>query len=205
MILGIDLDGCAYPFVQNFLQYCRDSGIDVPDDYAPDNWLFYEDLGLNLDQFKALIEQGIVDRQMFINDKYGHLDYPEPGFTTTMVKLRSMGHHIHIVTHRNAKGAARQTLEWFDRYGVPTDAVHFVRDKTIVRVDLMIEDSPGNFFESVDSGIPCVLFDQPWNRFVEQATRVYDWDEYFQLVKEYEAGEIRWSVDRFIDKKLEEV
>ena len=196
MILGIDLDGCAYPFVKNFLQYCKDSGIEVPEDYQPTHWNFYEDLGLNLDQFKGTIEAGIADRQMFVNDKHTHLDFPEPGFTSVMVKLRARGHHMHVVTHRNAKGAARQTLDWFERYGVPTDAVHFVRDKSVVRVDLMIEDSPGNFYDLVNSGIPTVLMDQPWNQNVN-ATRVNDWHDYLELVNSIESGKLIWHLNKF--------
>ena len=197
MILGIDLDGCAYDFVKNFLRFSSENGYQVPDNYIPDNWLFYEDLGMNLEQFVATIEAGVAAKKIFINDAPG-MDYPTAGFTTTMVKLRGKGHKIHVVTHRNAKGAARQTLEWMDKYGVPTDATHFVRDKTVVHVDVLIEDSPGNYYDSVDAGIPCILMDQPWNQLVTGVTRVHDWAEYWEVIESIENGELEWNLTQYV-------
>ena len=201
MKLGIDLDGCAYPFLKNFLAYCKEIGIEVPEDFIATQWLFYEDLGLNQDQFLSIIEEGIAAKKMFINS--GFMDMPEPGFSNTMIHLRAKGHKVHIVTHRNAKGAAHQTLDWLDTYKIPTDALHFVRDKSDVRVDLMIEDSPGNYFDCVDAGIPCVIFNQPYNEFVPNATRVYDWDDYYRLVLAMDAGTIEWNLTQFVTEELQ--
>ena len=211
MRLGIDLDGCAYPFVKNFLAFARESGVEVPEGFTPTHWFFYEDLGLNQDQFLTIIEEGVAQKKMFINKPLVRdegivhedevMDLPEAGFINVMRHLKGMGHQIHIVTHRNVKGAARQTLEWLELYGIPTDAVHFVRDKSMVRVDLMIEDSPDNYFDLVDSGIPCVIFDQPYNRQLDSATRVGDWYEYYKLVQKIEAEELEWFLNRFVDPK----
>lgn len=191
MILGIDLDGCAYPFLKNFVAYAKEIGVDVPEDWTPSHWNFFEDFGLTVEQFVAIMEQGVAEKKMFINS--GFMDMPEPGFSNVMIKLRGEGHKIHIVTHRNVKGAARQTLEWMDIYKIPTDAIHFVRDKTVVGVDLLVDDSPDNYYASASAGIPCVLYDQPYNQFVSRATRVADWHEYYELVQLINRGELVWS------------
>lgn len=195
MILGIDLDGCAYPFVKNFTAYARQRGYEIPEDFVAKRWNFFEDLGLNIREFGDLIVEGIADEKVFI-DLESDSDFPAPGFYTALTKLREDRHNIHIITHRSMKGAQTMTIRWLEFYGITFDALHFIEDKTVVKVDLLVEDSPINYERSIRANIPCIIFRQPYNEHLD-ATFLEDWSEFPGFVNRVSDGEMVWSETKF--------
>lgn len=200
MIIGVDLDGCAYNFVDNFLHYLRSNNwfnlnnyTDPGDNYKPTHWNFFTDFGVGEDEFGDIMAEGIREGYVFL-DPIGFKDLPMLGCTAVLRKFRRQGHSVHIITHRSFRnGATAQTVAWLKRYGVPFDALHFVKDKTVVDVDLLLEDSPNNYIASVKAKIPCVLMAHQYNEHLTAATRVADWHEFRELVEQVSAKELIWN------------
>jgi len=186
MIVGVDLDSTVYPFIQNYMEFIRAEELfDVPEGYVPDRWSFYEDLGMTFQDFTASLERGASEGKIFKGD--GFNDMPYAGFSHVVRNLRSEGHHIHIITHRNVKHAVGLTMEWLDSYGISFgthfDAIHFVQDKTLVNVDILIDDSQANYYAATKLGQCCAIYTQPWNAHVNSEFRVNDWADVDQLVR----------------------
>lgn len=209
MNIGIDLDGCAFDFVQNFLYYLREINwfelnnyIDPGPDYMPSHWDFFTDFGVATEEFGDVMAEGIRDGYVFLDPK-GFKDLPILGCTAVLRKFRRHGHTVHIVTHRSFRnGAVEQTVTWLKKYGIPFDALHFVQDKTVVEVDLLLEDSPENYIASVEAKIPCVLMAHKYNEHFASATRASSWHEFMELVEKINAKELHWDGYGFTDESF---
>lgn len=189
MKLGIDVDGVMYDFVDSWLnapttiEYMMDKGIPYPDDPAFHTWDDWERMGFTLQGFLETCVRGVDDGVIF---RYGA---PFDGVVDVIEALRDEGHAIHIITHRTfGKKSVQNTMEWFNEYEIPFDTFTFAEDKTIVGVDLLLDDRDKNYEQSVKEGIPCVLMDRDWNQHVKFAPRVSDWYEFHEYVHEFEKG-----------------
>jgi uncharacterized HAD superfamily protein len=66
--------------------------------------------------------------------------------------------------------------------------LHHEYDKTIFkgRIDVMVEDSESNAYKMAEVGIPVILIDRPWNRYLDDHAlikRVYNWKQIVQEVE----------------------
>lgn len=71
-------------------------------------------------------------------------------------------------------------------HGIEFDTITFAEDKTIVGVDLLLDDRDVNYEVSIKEGIPCVLMDRDWNRHVIGAPRVKDWYDFYDYVNAFD-------------------
>jgi len=91
---------------------------------------------------------------------------PKRGAKDGLRTLRGMGYEIIIVTNRpSSEDTVEWTKSWLDENGLPYDEFRSTADtsKTVVGVDVLIDDHDRNVVEFLEDGRPAVLFDQPWN------------------------------------------
>lgn len=158
--VGIDLDGVVYDFAAGLLAAMRIFGMDTRPCSPPTRWEFYLDWGLTLEEFKAVCHAG-VDRGII----FTHGD-PFKGARDALVSLRNAGHTLHIVTDRNwgTQGRAEAaTRAYLDAHDLPFDSLTFSADKTVARVDFMVDDKPGNYDALRLAGVRTWLLTRPWN------------------------------------------
>ena len=211
MKLGIDLDGVIYPFNKQWENYVRgwyttcqrDYGIpDIPQ-WARDlmirfpkelprighNWKFYEALGLSDEDFGTICHQGVDEGYIF------WVGEPYPGARPILERLRKEGHTIHIITHRFfGRKSVVATEEWLTDNEIPFDTLTFAKDKSIVGVDLLVDDLWTNL-DAMSYNCFRVLMNQTWNRvshIPNYRTGLYDHRLYHlsklpELVREVEA------------------
>lgn len=181
MKLGIDLDGVVFPFAENFKQYCltRPRSVNVPVDATVETWDFFRDWGMTVEEFVAICDEGVDDGYIFYEAE------PIPGSVETLQALHRQGHTIHVITHRmfGSKSFAN-THDWLVDYKVPFTSVTFAKDKTFAAMDVLLDDRVENYEASVRAGIPALVFDQPWNRHLEDAERVRGWSDFYDWVQE---------------------
>lgn len=163
MKIGIDLDGVCYDFVAAFRSYAHER-FDVPYETMPQavSWDFpVHDWGWDMETFLSRFHQGVTEGDIF------WVGAPYKGVAAGIRQLREQGHEVHIVTHRENVGAPGTavvtTARWLAFWGVEYDALHFVRDKTLVAVDVFIEDNVKNFQALWEHGVPSFLRNQPYN------------------------------------------
>ena len=167
MRVGVDLDGVGHIFERGFAAsllahggwgYTR-SAVDLLYGEAQ-SWTFYEDLGLNLEEFTATCNYG-ADEGILFN---GHV---HDGFVDALARIKAAGHEVHIITDRaygsTPEASRRITRLWLHELGVEYDSLTFSSDKTCVPTDFFIEDKPSNYDALVAAGVYCYLVNRPWN------------------------------------------
>lgn len=160
--VGIDLDGVCYNFENSVRQYLVDKrGHDAASLPDPIGWNIDEQWGMTRQQFKDHCHKGVNWGIIF------GVGAPYPGTVEGFAQLRAAGHSIHIVTARsygNPGMSALNTQEWLDDYGLEFDTITYSHDKTIVNVDVMIDDRAENLIDLRNAGMTAVAMDRPWNR-----------------------------------------
>lgn len=182
--LGIDLDGVCYDFTDSFVYYLKtidwfnSNGVPEPDDgYAAPKWDFFEDWGITGREFAALCDDG-VDAGIIFN-----VGDPFPDCIESLNLLKKEGHSIHVITHRMfGERSVHNTMDWINRHDLQFDSISFAEDKSIIGVDLLVDDYEGNWRTSLAQGIPCVIMDRPWNRHLLEAERVFGWQDFVHYV-----------------------
>lgn len=197
MRLGLDVDGVMYNFTEAWLYapttlaYMRRNGIEFPEDPDFHKWDDWKRMGFTLEGFLETCEAGVDDEYIFRVGK------PDEGVRDVVEALKDDGHTIHVITHRMfGKKSVQNTVEWFQEYEIPFDTITFAEDKTIVGVDLLLDDRDINYEQSLQQDIPCVLMDRDWNQHVKFAPRVSDWYEFHEYVQQMEIDLLRSEVEK---------
>lgn len=178
MRLGIDLDGCCYDFHGAMRRYLTQrKGYAASELPEPDRWNVWDCWGLDRQEWQTLFVQGVAEGVLFRQgDTY-------PDVAWTIDRLRAAGHTIHIVTDRDVHpAAASSTTRWLADQAIPYDTLTFSSDKTVVPVDVFIEDSPDNARTLEDAGVQVLLMDRPWNRGEHVGQRVHGWGSVYDEV-----------------------
>ena len=98
--------------------------------------------------------------------EHGHeLFYESPalaGAPEAVKRLREMGNQIFIISYQKTLSNKIDTLKWLEKNGIEYDGVCFVKDKTIVHLDYLIDDNDWNFIKcNCRNG---VIVTAPYNR-----------------------------------------
>lgn len=185
MRIGIDLDGVCYDFTGNLRKWCVDSGRYTIDqlqggghDDPDSSWNFFKDCwNWTTKEFLTNCDDAVNDGYLF---RHGE---PFPGTKNAFSAIHEHGHSIHIVTNRSFGDLSPQnTIEWLHEHDLPYDSITFAADKTVVNLDLMIDDYEKNFIDMTNHGVRVYLQDRPWNRHVETSLRVHTWDDFLAEV-----------------------
>lgn len=168
--VGIDLDGVCYDFSASVRAYLDTLG-GLPHYPAVTRWEFYEDWGLDLAGFLDVCHDGVDAGVIFTHGE------PYPNTAEAFARIKAAGHSIHVITDRSfGKGGASEaaTRAWLDCHGLPFDSLTFSADKTVVRIDTMVDDKPDNYHALEAVGVDARLLSRPWNMHVPNAKRVLD-------------------------------
>lgn len=176
--VGIDLDGVCYDFAGSLKAYLMDIG--HKSSYGdPMRWEFYEDWGLTLGEFLDHCHAGADAGYVFaVGD-------PLPSVQEAFERIKTAGHSIHVVTDRSfgQPGTSEAaTISWLKRHGLHYDTITFASDKTIARVDVMVDDKPENYHALTAAGVDAYMLTRPWNQHVEGAQRVFDLLHYAEAI-----------------------
>lgn len=173
MRVGVDLDGVCYDFAASVREYLCNRVRSHQHRACPDatRWEFYEDWGLSLAAFLDTCHDAVNAGVIF-----SHGD-PYPNTAEAFSWIKAAGHSIHIVTDRSFgyPGTSQYaTCRWLARHGLPYDTITYTADKTIAKVDVMVDDKPENYHALTAAGVDTYLLTRAWNQHVEGAKRVLD-------------------------------
>lgn len=160
--IGIDLDGVCYDFSASVREYLVNYAASHRLEATPPatRWEFYEDWGLDFDGFVATCHDGVDAGIVFSHGE------PYPNTAEAFARIKAAGHTIHVVTDRSfgSNGASEAaTRTWLDCHGLPFDSLTFSADKTVVRLDAMIDDKLANYDALEAAGVDAYLLSRPWN------------------------------------------
>lgn len=186
MRVGSDVDGCWDNFGEGVHEALRMRGLGHLWKSGPTKkaiWNFFEEWGWSFAEFKELVDWG-VDQGIIFS---GHW---REGGLEALGRILSMGHELIIITDRSwgskPENSERNTIEAFARAGIEYDELHFTADKTIVPVDVMVEDRLENYDALVAKGTPTFLINRPWNEVPggDARRRINSMQDYADIIEE---------------------
>ena len=152
MRVGVDADGVCYDFISAMRAYLKVAGVGDGIYCEPDRWNVWECWGMTHREWADQLRQGVADGVLF---RHGAVHEDAKG---VLEALRMEGHTIHIVTDRNVHTTAHSsTALWLDEAKIPYDTLTFAADKTVVNVDVFIEDSVANAQALEAAGVQVLL------------------------------------------------
>lgn len=181
-VLGVDLDGVCADFYAGLRPIAAQwLGVDIgtlPDrvSWGLPEWGVDEAPG----GYEALHRFAVTQRRLFLELP------PMAGAPQALRKLSDAQVRIRIITHRLLikyfhQTAARQTIEWLDRYDILYWDLCFMQEKAAVGADLYIEDSPANIEQLRAEEQTVIVFTNSTNEHLE-GPRAADWEEVVEMV-----------------------
>lgn len=75
-----------------------------------------------------------------------------------------------------------QTVDWLKKYAVPHESLTFTKDKTIVDVDVFVEDSAKNVQELAAAGVLTFMVSRAHNAKYVYSPRVKSLSEFADII-----------------------
>lgn len=186
MKIGVDLDGPVYQFEKCLWDWrWSDWEGEVPPLPQTKTWNFFEEPGWDstLDDYLRWCHEASEAGHLFNSQP------PHPGAVEGIQGLKEDGHSIHIMTYRMFPGAIANTEAFLRKWDIPFDTISWTKDKTLVPVEIMIEDNVENAQALTDAGTIAVIVDRPWNQEWDgyrvgnyEGPREQDWEQFIDLV-----------------------
>lgn len=185
MRVGSDADGVFYGFreVHSAFEVGRGNA-HCALELAADHWDYFEGWEMNLDEWLTSYAEG-VDAGVIL-----WTGEPLPGAIETYQAIRDAGHSIHIGTDIFVgKEPEKARLHWLETTGFPYDTLTVTKDKTVLDVDIFLEDRLENADAVNASGTLCYLINRPWNQVPggDDRPRIDRIEEYYDKVMEHAA------------------
>jgi 5'(3')-deoxyribonucleotidase len=131
-------------------------------------------LGMTVDdvkEFKTEMSFPLIEKELHVSAstyffqqraKELFLDAPAyPRVTEDIACLKEVADVV-IITYQKNYTNKKYTLEWLEKYGIEPNGICFLRDKTIVHCDALIDDNDWNFIGThVNTSVLCT---QPYNK-----------------------------------------
>lgn len=176
MRIGVDVDGVGYSFTEDARIVVADWMNIHPLELDPaKEWDFMlTQWGMDFDTFWRIWAEDVARGNAWLRFP------PEVGYVEGITALRDAGHQTIIITNR--KGGELATMQWLQKHDVPYDGLFIGRDKTMVDIDLLVDDWEVNWQEALAHGRRCIIWDQPWNAHVTDAERARSWDDVIKAV-----------------------
>lgn len=183
-VLGLDLDGVCADFYDHMRQMVAIwRGVDA-DSLDPNVAYGLKDWGVLSGEYTRIHRWAVTQEDFFLNVS------PIDGAIQSTRRLATEGVRIRIITHRLFvdyfhEKAVAQTVKWLDRHAIPYRDLCFSEDKTAVRADLYVEDTPDNITALERVG-PVIAFTNSTNRDMSPAPklRANSWPEAEQLIRD---------------------
>lgn len=149
-----------------------------------------------MDDHQSAVIDAIMDDPGF----YARLD-PIEGAIDALKSMVEQGHEVILVTSPWLTNPTCITdkFDWVEKYlGADwTERLIITKDKTHVAGDILIDDKP----EIKGTATPSwthILFDQPYNQYVIDKMRVYDWTNFIAEEFVYPVGKEPMKTDKWV-------
>jgi hypothetical protein len=139
--VGIDLDGCLYPFADVMRAWAAGARGEALE--APTTLSFWsDDWGMSDAEFDRLRTLGSSMRVVY------DAGVPDPEVLAAMRRIADAGHRLHVISSRSGVWHVDEqvTRDWLWRWGVPHETLHIVDGSKAavvgaLGVRVMLEDS----------------------------------------------------------------
>ena len=182
-ILGVDLDGVVADHTRRFREiFAQLRGVDPETLPLERSWDFHE-WGLDNEQYGHYHRIAVMEHDMFRTMEL------VPGAADALWRLSDAGIWIRIITHRlyvnwGHEKAIGDTAAWLDQQRIPYRDICFLGAKPQVEANVYIDDAPHNIEQLRALDKTVIVFDQPYNRSIEEGPRARTWADVESIVTE---------------------
>lgn len=160
MRIGLDIDDVLFPWSQYAHEACERAGI--TNGKSITQWGMHLDYGCTSEQVWAVIDREYEAGMLVRNPPYD-------GVNEILADLQAAGHTIHLATARGFEGRLsemirKHTAHWLARWKVPHDSLTFTKDKSLLNVDIFLDDGVHNIEALQKARIRAYLCDQVHNQ-----------------------------------------
>jgi len=153
MKIGIDCDDVLRDFVPKCLEiynkkYNTNATLEQVTEWTFDNVM---------PEIKDKIEFFLTNAKELFYDTT-----PRKDFINLPYYLKEHGHDVAIVTHQ-LKGIEDYTCQWLKKYNVPYDSLHFSNDKSLINLDVLVDDGLHNLNNLNHKKTMGLCVERPWN------------------------------------------
>ena len=179
MILDVDLDGVCANYSAGLKQYLINTHQLDPHAHVETNqYTFTKQDGWPFDNADDYLNTHTNAERHHL---YRHLPMIEHA-NTGLKRLAENGVHIRIVTHRlfvshMHRLVVSDTAHWLDAHDIPYMSLCFTSLKDTLHATAHIDDAPHNIKTLINAGEHVVVFNQPYNRDIENVPRMCDWSD----------------------------
>ena len=169
MVIFCDMDGVLSQFTEGVVEVLANNGIPTP--YKMDQWKLENNIRpLWRRRAKKLIGKALT------HPGFWSLLQPHEGAIEGFKKLQEKGEVYIATTPWNSTACFKGKRQWIARYlkGFPQDRIIFIKDKSLLRGSLLIDDKPSNLHGFIGR---TRLMDRPWNQEERWHLRVHSWKE----------------------------
>jgi hypothetical protein len=178
MRVGIDLDEVTYPFVEILGNWIHRQ-TDRPRSEMPPatTWAFYEEWGYSADEFLTFYRDGVDAGYIFA------AGLPITGALPVLDDLRKNGHTIHLITNRFVgRRVQENTDRWLQKWAVPYDSLTYAEDKSVLNIDLHLDDKPSNVDALRETGCAAYVYDCGRDDQAGHPFLISSWWEFLSIV-----------------------
>lgn len=184
MKIALDFDNVLAHTTQFWVEICnhRNNGAMMMTTRDVETWDFWKTMGLDKEEAFQ-----IFDICWSGWDKIPSLEHE----THQKVKMiKNLSDRTDIVTsvkeqHKN------DIFSWLKKFKIPYDRLVFSTNKFDLDYDIFIDDSPDNALEIAKNNKICLLYNQPWNRKVQESNnirRVYNLYHAIDIIRDLNAS-----------------
>lgn len=181
--VGWDSDGVLYRFTKAYHLWMNTSqGMSLDLEVEAQTWDWFEDFGQTTEQFLEAMHNSVDAGQLFWEGELYEATIPQ-----NIADLTAAGHENHLVTHRfsgKIKCSKQATEHFYASKGIKFDSITYSKDKTVVPVDVFLEDNLANYDALEVAGITSYLINRPYNLQNDTRRRVKTVDEFTKIVLE---------------------
>lgn len=180
MRIGWDSDGVLYRFTKAYHLWINATlGMSLDVESEAHTWDWFLEWQTVEDFMRCMDESVDAGHLFWTGELY------EPEIPQLIKELSNAGHTNHLVTHRfsGKTACSKQATESFYRnQGIEFDSITYSKDKTVVPVDVFIEDNLNNYDALEAAGIKAYLINRPYNVQKDSRRRVSSIKEFVSKV-----------------------
>lgn len=180
MKIGWDSDGVLYRFTKAYHTWMNEAyGFNLDLESEAQTWDWFREWQ-SVEDFVRCMDESVDAGYLFWQG-----ELYEPEIPALIAELKVAGHENYLITNRfsgKTKCSQEATRYFYEQQGIEFDDIVFSKDKTVVKMDVFIEDHIKNYDSLDAAGVEVYLINRPYNQCDDSRRRVDSVKQFVSLI-----------------------